>query len=191
MNVNIKTARTAGVLYIIIFVAGLLAEFVIRSSLIEWGDAAATAENIMASEGLFRLSIASDIIMILADVAIAILFYVLLKPVNAVLALMAAFFRLMQAATLGLNLLNLLFVTELLSGADYLGVFDAEQSNALALMFLDGHATGYRIALIFFALSIMVLGYLLIKATTSPAFWASACWWRQSATSRTVSPMSC
>jgi len=168
MNVNTKTARTAGVLYIIIFVAGIVADFIIRASLIVPADATATAENIMASEGLFRLSIASDFTMILSDVAIALLFYVLLRPVNNTLALMAAFFRLAQATTLGINLLNLLFVTQLLGGADYLAVFDAEQSNALALMFLDGHATGYRIALVFFAISIAVLGYLLIKADYFP-----------------------
>jgi hypothetical protein len=168
MNVNTKTARTAGLLYLIIFVAGIFAQFVVRESLIIPGDAAATADKIMASEGLFRLGIASDFIMILADVAIGVMFYVLLKPVNHTLALMAAFFRLAQATTLGLNLLNLLFALQLVNRADYLSTLDAEQSNSLALMFLDGHAVGYRIGLVFFGLSILVLGYLLIKSGYFP-----------------------
>lgn len=168
MNVNTKTARTAGLLYLIIFAAGIFGQFMVRSSLIVSGDAAATAENILASEGLFRLGIASDFIMILADVAIGLLFYVLLRPVNQGLALLAAFFRLAQAAVLGINLLNLFFALQFVGGADYLGVFDADQSNALALMFLDGHAIGYRIGLVFFGLSIMVLGYLLVKSGYFP-----------------------
>jgi hypothetical protein len=170
MNVNAKTARTAGLLYLIIFVAGIFAQFVVRESLIVPGDAAATADKILASEGLFRLGIASDFIMILADVAIGVMFYVLLEPVNKTLALMAAFFRLAQATTLGLNLLNLIFALQFVKRADYLAAFDAEQSNALGLMFLDGHAVGYRIGLVFFGLSILVLGYLLIKSGYFPKF---------------------
>ncbi len=170
-NVNLSLrniARMAGLLYVVIIVAGIFAEFVVRSGLIVSGDAAATAENIMASPGLFRLGIVGDLIMITADVAIALLFYALLKPVSNVLALMAAFFRLAQAATLGVNLLNLFFALQLLGGSDYLGVLGTDQSNALALMFLDAHATGYRLALVFFGFSILILGYLLIKSSYFP-----------------------
>lgn len=163
-----RVARLAGLLYLTIIVAGIFAEFVVRSSLIVSGDAAATAENIMASAGLFRAGIAGDLIMILADVLIAILFYVLLKPVNRTLALVAAVFRLAQAATLGINLLNLFFALQLVSGADYLSALGAEKSNALVLMFVEAHATGYRIALVFFAFSILVLGYLLVKSGYFP-----------------------
>jgi hypothetical protein len=163
-----KTARIAGLLYLMIIVAGIFAEFAVRSNLIVAGDAAATADNIMASEGLFRLGIAGDLIMIMSDVALALVFYVLLKPVSNVLALMAAFFRLAQAATLGINLLNLFFALQLLGGADYLGTLGTDQSNALALMFLDAHATGYRLALVFFGFSILILGYLLVKSDYFP-----------------------
>ena len=168
MNVNVKTARTAGVLYLIIIVMGIFAQFVVRESLIEPGDATATADNIIASEGLFRLSIAADFLMILADVAIGLLFYVLLKPVNNGLALLAAFFRLAQATTLGINLLNPLFALVLIKRADYVTGINVEEANALASMFLDGHAIGYRIALVFFGLSILVLGHLLTQSGYFP-----------------------
>lgn len=163
-----RVARFAGLLYLVIIAAGIFAQFAVRSSLIVTGDAAATAENIVASEGLFRAGIAGDLIMIMADVAIALLFYVLLKPVNNMLALMAAFFRLAQAATLGINLLNLFFVLQLLSGADYLTALGADQTNAQIMLFLDAHAIGYRIALVFFGFSILVLGYLLVKSGYFP-----------------------
>jgi hypothetical protein len=168
MNSNKRTARVAGLLYLTIIIAGIFAEFFVRQSLIVPGDAAATASNIMASEGLFRMGIAGDLIMILCDVALALIFYVLLKPVSNSLALLAAFFRLAQAATLGINLLNLFFGLQLLSGADYLTVVGTDQIHALVLLFLNAHGTGYSIALVFFGLSLSVLGYLVFKSGYFP-----------------------
>ena len=168
MNFNKKTARAAGLLYLTIIIAGIFAEFVVRSSLIVVGDATATANNIMASEGLFRAGIAGDLIMIMCDVALALVFYVLLKPVSNALALLAAFFRLAQAATLGINLLNLFLALELLSGAEYLTLVGADQLQAQAMLFLDAHSTGYAIGLVFFGFSIMVLGYLIFKSGYLP-----------------------
>ena len=67
-----QTARIAGILYLTIIVAGIFAEFFVRSSLFVPGDAAATAENVVASEGLFRVGMTADLIMILSDVALAV-----------------------------------------------------------------------------------------------------------------------
>ncbi len=163
-----QAARVAGFLYLIIIIAGIFAEFFVRQSLIVPGDATATADNIMASEGLFRIGIASDLVMIMCDVALALIFYVLLKPVNNSLSLLAAFFRLAQAAILGINLLNLFFVLQLLSGADYLTVLGADQLHALVLLFLNGHSIGYSIGLVLFGLSLFVLGYLVFKSGYFP-----------------------
>lgn len=168
MDSNKKTARVAGVLYLIIIIAGIFAEFFVRQSLIVPGDATTTASNIMASEGLFRAGIAGDLVMIMSDVALALVFYVLLKPVSNALALLAAFFRLAQAAILGINLLNLFFVLQLLSGADYLTIFGTDQVQALVLLFLTGHSIGYAIGLVLFGLSLSVLGYLVFKSGYFP-----------------------
>jgi len=163
-----KAARIAGILYLLIIIAGIFAEFFVRSSLIVPGDAEATASNIIASEGLFRIGIASDFIMIMSDVALALVFYVLFKPVSNALALLAAFFRLAQAVALGINLLNLFFVLLLLSGADHLTVYSQDQLNAQVLLFLDAHSIGYSIALVFFGFSLLVLGYLVFKSGYFP-----------------------
>ena len=163
-----RIAKIAGFLYLIIIISGIFAEFFVRSSLIVTGDAMATAGNIFASEGLFRAGIASDLIMIMCDVALALLFYVLFKPVSHALSLLAAFFRLVQAAILSVNLLNLFFVLQLLSGADYLSAFSAEQLHAQLLLFLNAHRTGYAIGLVFFGVQCFVLGYLIIKSGYVP-----------------------
>lgn len=168
MNSANRIARASGLFYLIIIVTGIFAEFFVRSGLIVTGDAAATANNIMASEELFRIGIGADMVMILSDVALALLFYVLLKRVNEALSLLAAFFRLAQAAVLGFNLLNLFFVLQLLSGDGYLTVFGADQLYAQVLLFLKAHSNGYSIGLVFFGVHCAILGYLIFKSGYFP-----------------------
>ena len=161
-------AKIAGFLYLVIIVCGIFGEVFVRSSLIVEGDATATANNILASTSLFRIGFATDSIMLLSDVAIAVLFYVLLKPVSTTLALMAAAFRLTQAAVLGFNLLNYYAALMLLSGAGYATAFEVDQLNELATLFLNMHSHGYDLGLIFFGLSSLILGYLVIKSDYFP-----------------------
>jgi hypothetical protein len=163
-----KTARIAGILYLIIIVSGIFSEMLVRSSIVVPGDAAATAGNIMASAPLFRIGFASDLIMVICDIGIALAFYVLLRPINRALALLAAFFRMAQAAILGINLLNHFTALLLLNGAGYLKAFETDQLQALVLLFLNMHAHGYLISGVFFACSLLVLGYLFFKAEYFP-----------------------
>ena len=153
----INIGRIAGLLYLTIIISGIFAEFFVRQSLKVAGDATATANNIMASEPLFRLGIVADLVMIMSDVALALIFYVLLKQVNKSLSLLAAFFRLGQATILGLNLLNLFAVIQLLSGDSFLSTFETGQLQSLAYLFFNAHGTGYSIAMVFFGFSIFVL----------------------------------
>jgi hypothetical protein len=161
-------ARIGGVLYLIIIVAGLFAEAFVRDRLIVPTDAAATATNIMAHELLFRLGIAADLITFLCAVALTMILYVLLKPVNRNLALLAAFFNLVQDAIGGINGLNLYRALQLLGRADYLKVFSPEQLQAMALLSLKAHSVGFGIALIFFGFSCLVLGYLIFRSGFFP-----------------------
>lgn len=164
-----RIARTAGFTYLVVFVAGMIAEFVARAPNIIDTDAAATAANIAANAGGFRIGIAADLIMVIADVGLALLFYELLKPVNKPLAMLAAFFRLAQAAAIGVNLLNLFVVLELTGGASYLNAIGPSGLNALALLFARAHGIGYTLALLFFGVSILIVGYLTIKAEYLPS----------------------
>lgn len=163
-----KTSRLTGVLYFIIIVTGMFAEFFVRANLIIPGDASATTNNIIASESLFRLNIFADLIMITCDVSLAILFYLLLKPVNKPLALLASFFRLAQATSLGVNLLNMFFVLQLISGANYLAALEHNQLQAFVMMFLESHSTGYTLALVFFGFNLIILGVLMYKSGYFP-----------------------
>jgi len=169
MNSPKKTARIAGILYLIIIICAGFSEGYVRSSLIEPGDAAATASNILASEGLFRIGFVSDLIAFMSDLVVAVLFYVLLKPVSKTLSLIAASLRLLaHPAIASINLLNHFAALLLLSGDNYLTAFQADQLHALSLFFLNMHHYGYLIAGAFFGLHLLVLGYLLFKSDLFP-----------------------
>jgi len=166
---QLKTnARIAGVLYLIIIVSGLFSEVFVRSGIIVSGDAAATAENIAANSFLFRIGFISDLVMVMSDLGVALFFYLLLKPVNQGLSMLAAFFRLAQATVIGLNLLNYYMPLLILGDNTLLGSFSAEQTNSLVALFMNAHSYGYLISGVFFGISCAFLGYLIYKAKYFP-----------------------
>ncbi|MFZ2102165.1 MAG: DUF4386 domain-containing protein [Oricola sp.] len=153
-----RLARIAGALYAVIIIFGLWSEVAVRSALIVPGDAAATAANVVANEGLFRLSFAADTLMALADVGLAVLLFVLLRPVNAALALTAMAFRLVQAAIIGASLIH-----------QQLAILLAANGNeTLAMQFLAAHAAGYDLGLVFFGIACLLLGWLIVSSRFLP-----------------------
>ncbi len=161
-------ARIGGWLYLIIIVAGLFGEVFVRDKLIVSGDAKATAKNIIASQLLWRISVAGDLIVLLCAVALALIFYLLLRPVSKTLALLAVFLNLVELAVDGANKLNLLAALSLLGGADYLKVFQPNQLHALAYFSVKSHRYGFGISLVFFGCECLVLGYLIFKSGYIP-----------------------
>lgn len=162
-----STARIAGVLYLTIIAAGLFAEVVVRSQLVIPGDPAATAANIEESAGLFRAGFAADVVMFLCDVALAVLLYRLLRPVNQTLSMLAAAFRLTQTAVIALNALSMFSALRILDQADNLGI-DSTLAESLALQSLDTHKYGYILGLTFFGVSTLITGYLTYASGLVP-----------------------
>ena len=161
-------ARIVGAGYLVIIVAGIFAEFFVRSGLIVKGDAAATAANITASESLFRIGIAADLVMLTCDVVVAWAIYMLFREVNKGLTLLATFFRMAHAAVYGVTLLALYVPLLILGGADYLNPFGTGQLHALVLVLLGAHSYGYVIGLVFFGFHCAVLGYLVFRSGYVP-----------------------
>jgi hypothetical protein len=161
-------ARLAGFLYLLIALGAPFAEFYVRSGVIVRGDAAATAANILANETLYRLGGAFDLIVLACDVAVALLFYELLKPVSRTIALLAAFFRLALVAVNGANALTHFAPLFLLGDAAYLAAFTPEQLQALALTSLRLHTTGFTVALFFFGFNCLAMGWLIWRSAFLP-----------------------
>ncbi|MGD9001188.1 MAG: DUF4386 domain-containing protein [Anaerolineae bacterium] len=163
-----KIARIAGVLYLVIAVVGGLAFTAATSNLIVPGDATATANNIMASESLFRIGAVGDSVVCLAEIVLVVTLYVLFKPVSKTLNLVATFSRLAMTVMQGMNLLNKLTALQLLSGAGYLTAFEPDKLHALVLESLKAYEYGALIWGTFFGLHLLVLGYLLLKSGYFP-----------------------
>jgi hypothetical protein len=161
-------ARIGGVLYLIIIIAGGFAEGFVRSRLIVPGDATATANNIMASESLWRIAFAGEMTTYVCAVALVLILYLLLRPVNRNLALLAAFFNLVSIAIEGINALLHFAPLLLLGDAGYLKAFEPRQLQALALLSLDLHEYGFGISLVIFSFVLLIEGYLIFKSGYFP-----------------------
>lgn len=158
----------AGFLYFIYIVIHVFANVIGRSKLIVFGDAAATAQSIMASEWQFRIGFVSDLFSAVLFLLAAWALYVLLKPVNENLALL---FLLLNLGGVAIECFSDLFLFAsplLLSGADYLKVFQADQLQALAMLSLYLYKNGFTIAQIFFGAWLFPLGYLVFKSGFLP-----------------------
>ena len=134
-------ARITGVVYLFYFLTAVCGEFFLKGLVVD-GDAAATANNILAHESLFRLGLATGLISTACYVAVTALFYDLFKTVSRSLSLLAAFFSLVGCAILAFASLFQLAPLVVLGGSQYLSVFKVEQLRALALMFLETEYSG-------------------------------------------------
>jgi hypothetical protein len=168
MNSINGTARMAGLLYLIYMITTIFADAFGRSKLVVLGDAAATSNNITASQGLFRLSFVGDLVSALFFFLAAWALYLLLKPVNKDLALLFMLLNLGGTAVYSINLLNQFAAILLLSGADYLRVFQPAQLQSMAMFFLTLQKNGAWISQVFFAAWLLPLGYLVFKSGFLP-----------------------
>jgi hypothetical protein len=147
---RIGYARLGGALYLVIIVAGIVGPLVTHAQLIVPGDVDATADNIAASPGLWRLGIALNIVMQLCDVPVMLILFLLLSPVNRKVALLALLFNIVQTATLVANQLTLVAA----------GLLSAEQP-ALTDVAIQAYSYGEPLGLVFFGFTLLSVGYLI------------------------------
>lgn len=164
-----RCARLAGLLYLIIIVAAGFAEGYVRESLIVPGDAATTAGRILGAATLFRIGVFADLMAFMADTAVAVLLFLLLRSAGYAVALVAAAFRLVaHPAIAAVNLVNQYGALLVLERGDAMKGFDVTQREALALHALDLHGYGYLLAGAFFGVHCALLGYLLFRSDLFP-----------------------
>ena len=169
-----RAARIAGTMYLITMATAIFGQSFVRGSLLVRGDAAQTAQNIIGSERLFRIGIATDIVTFTGVVVLTWALYILLRPAGRNLALLAVLLRLVEVATHYVALLFSLGVLVLLSGADYLTTFDAGQLHSLARAALSAQGAGLNLGFVPLGLGSAVFAYLLWKSSYVPK--ALAAW---------------
>jgi hypothetical protein len=170
MNTLKKDARLAGFFYLVYFMLFFLADNGVHSTSVGTGDAAEVASKIVTLEWLFRLGFISFLFAAVFFLLAAWALYRLLKVVDHDLALL---FLLLNLAGVSIKCVSLLFELAamlVLSDAEFLQAFQADQLQAMAILFLDLYKNGFMIANIFFGVWLFPLGYLVYKSGFLPKF---------------------
>jgi hypothetical protein len=162
-------ALIAGIGLLVMAVLAPLAKFGVLQNLIVPADAAATVQNITASEGLFRVAITALLIVTFLDIMVAWALYVLLRPVNAALALLVGGLRLVAPAVFAVALANLLDVAQLVGGSDGASL-QPVQVQAQVMASIASFDNGWDMSLAIFGLHLLGLGYLLFRSADFPRF---------------------
>lgn len=168
MNPNKKAARVAGLLYVLVGITGGFG-ILVPITLVVPGDAAATADRILTSASLFRFGIASELIAAISFIFLVLALHRLFEGIHAQLASLMVTFVLVSVPISFVNVLNGIAALALLSGQDFLSVFDKHQLDALALVLLQLHSQGsFVVAAIFWGLWLFPLGLLVIRSGFAP-----------------------
>lgn len=165
---NKKTARLAGLFFLLMVVFGLFAEIFFREKLFFSKDMAATASNIISNAFIYRIGIVSDLLMSLSYLFTALILYKLLSSVNKSRAAAMVIFAIAGSVLLMFNILNEFAPLYILSGNDCLSTFNTSQLQSLAMLFYNLYEHGYMIGQIFFALWVLPLGALIYASRFIP-----------------------
>ncbi len=163
-----KTARLAGLLYLILIISGIINFMYIPSKFIVWEDASKTFENITNSELLFRMGIVSGIITFLVFLLLPLVLYQLLNKVSKVQAKLMVLFALVSIPLSFVNILNKFSILSLIDNSEYLKVLDQTELQTQVMLHLDYFNNGIEISQIFWGLWLFPFGYLVYKSGFLP-----------------------
>jgi len=165
-----KIAGVTGLLAVVIVVFG---NYVLLGPLIVPRNAAETARNIMAHQTQVRAAVVCFLLYSANVVVLLAALYVILRPVDRILALIGALFRLVFAVLWLLATLNLLGSLRLLGTVPYLEVFQREHVQALARLQIAANFDDYYIGLPFFGLAATICAYLWLRSGYVPKMLAA------------------
>ena len=168
MDSHNKTARVAGLLYLISVVAGLFSLMYVPSQINVHGDTSATVNNIVNSEPLFRLGIAAGALDYVAFLLLPLVLYKLLSPVNRRAALLMVGFAVTSIPIDFAAIANQFDIMSLVTVAGYQQAFSPGQLHAHAMLLLDGYYNRILVAEIFWGLWLFPFGYLVFKSGFLP-----------------------
>ena len=163
-NWDPMAARTAGALYLAIAVCGGFSIGYVPMQIVS-GDTATSSANLLANQGLFRLGIIADSLVILFELALTAILYQMFRHVGPKMAMVALISRASMITVMGINML--LWVMPYILLTRDTG-WDTVQQNALVQMFFDTHATGVFVWQLFFGMHLLALGWLTLKSGVVP-----------------------
>jgi Domain of unknown function (DUF4386) len=168
MNQIKRQARLAGLLYLVASVPAPFGLIYVPNKLIVLNDATATANHIRASQSLLRRGIACELLSAIGFIFVVVALYRLFKAVNETQALLMMILILVSIPISLLSVVNEIVALDVVSGADFLSVFDTGQLNALAYILMRLHSRTILVAEIFWGLWLFPLGVLVIRSRFIP-----------------------
>ncbi len=168
MHPTAKTARVAGALYALIFAFAPFSLIYLPGKLIAPENATATATNILASEGLFRLGIVGELIVAVLFLLLVVALYHLLSGVNKNHARLMVGLVLVSVAITFVNVLTNIAALTFFRGASYLSVLDKPQRDALGMLFVGLHSQGTLVNEVLWGLWLLPFGLMVMKSGFLP-----------------------
>ena len=160
-------AKATGLMYLVLFVVGMFSPLVLETLVVS-GSAIETAENLLASKGLFGFSLVTWFVIVAIDVAVSITLYLLFENSGRAISLVSAGFRLVYSAVLAAFLLELyeaytvLNTSEGLAGADLTLAYETVAAGVAKFQ------AGFQLALMFFGAHLVVLGVAILRSGRLP-----------------------
>lgn len=163
-------SRLAGVFFLLTIIGGIVAQMLISERLIDFGDAAKTANNILANKGLFQFGFTVYLLEMACQIVTGLLIYRLLKPVNPTLALLMLLFEFTGIVIK--TFARVFFITPIyiLEGGVNLTGMDVAQLQSISLLLLKVNDYGAATAIAFFGFSTALDGYLVYRSGYLPSW---------------------
>ncbi|UJH66630.1 DUF4386 domain-containing protein [Allomuricauda sp. SCSIO 65647] len=164
MTANKKTARLAGLLYLLVVVFGIFSLLYVPSQLIIFNDSATTLSNIKSSNFLFRLGIVAESISFTAFLLLPLVLYKLLHFVNKPVAVTMVALAVPSVPILFSNLMNKFAILSSISN-DHIPTGQLQEQ---VMFYLTQFNYGNLIGQNFWALWLFPFGYLVYKSGILP-----------------------
>jgi hypothetical protein len=119
-------------------------------------------------ESQWRWAIVAEFVALGCVTALAMIYFVLLRPVSREINLVATFLRLVGIAVEAIATLNLAAALFPLSTGPYLDAFTPQQRQAMTYLAIRAHGHGYAVALLFFGFTFLFHGYLISRSRYLP-----------------------
>jgi hypothetical protein len=163
-----RAASVVGWAYLAAIPLAMFGEFYVRNRLLMDGDPVQTFANVAAHEQLYRLGIACNLAVFSVDVALITGLYIAMRPIAPTLALMAAFFRVIETAVLMGVVLSDLAVVRMATGGAGAEPAASDRMGDVASLAMRGHADVYGVGLFLAGIGSAVFCYLWLRSGYVP-----------------------
>lgn len=160
--------RVAGLTYLAIAVVAGFCIAYVPSVIVAPGDAATTSTNLLNNQGLFRLGILGDVVLMLLEIMLSAMLFYIFKQTSPTASMIAMISRLLMVVVMAVNVVIGVMPLVLLADATPLGAFSDDQVRAVALSLIEARGYGVYVWDVFFGLNVFVLGWLSFRSNFMP-----------------------